>query len=210
MIVCVTGPDGSGKSTQVDALAERLRRDGRSVASSTIWDAMLDPALAGRAPFDRPAQADAYLELLDSTSRMYFLCHALQESLVRARARGAEVILLNAYWYKYYAVEVAHGGDAPALRAICGVLPEPDVTFYLRVSPSSAARRKQRFTGYETGFAPARTAAAFESFQVTAGRELEALAAELGWTAQPGEEPAPLITGRLLDRLAELAARVSP
>jgi thymidylate kinase len=210
MIVCVTGPDGSGKSTQVDALAERLRRDGRSVARSTIWDAMLDPAFAGRALFERPAQADAYLELLDSTSRMYFLCHALQESLVRARARAADVVLLNAYWYKYYAVEVAHGGDVSALRTICSALPEPDVTFYLRVPPSRAASRKERFTGYETGFPAVRTAAAFEAFQVVAARELAVLAGERGWIGVPGEEPAAAITDRLLTHLAGLGTRVAP
>jgi len=209
VIVCVTGPDGSGKSTQVGALAERLRRDGRSVAISTIWDAIFDPAFAGRALFGTPAQADAYLELLDSTARMYFLCHALQESLVRARARETDVVLLNAYWYKYYAVEVAHGGDAPALRTIASVLPEPDVTFYLRLSPARAARRKEEFTGYETGFAPARTAAAFESFQVRAAAELEALAAELAWIALAGDEAAPVIADRLVVRLAGLAAGAS-
>ena len=138
MIACVTGPDGSGKSTQVAAVAGWLRKEGHSVAISQIWDPMLDPAFAGRALFDSPAKADAYLELLDSTSRMYFLCHALQESLVRARARETDVVLLNAYWYKYHAVEVAHGGDAPTLRTINSVLPEPDVTFYLRIPPALA------------------------------------------------------------------------
>jgi dTMP kinase len=206
MIACVTGPDGSGKSTQIHAVARWLRTDGRSVASSRIWDPIRDPAFAGRALFDRPAQADAYLELLDSTSRMYFLCHALQESLVRARARGTDVVLLDAYWYKYHAAEVAHSGDAPALRMISSVLPEPDVTFYLRVSPSQAARRKERFTGYETGFAAARTAAAFESFQVLAAREMEALAVEHGWIALPGEEPAAEITERLVAQLSERLA----
>lgn len=203
MIACVTGPDGSGKSTQVAAVAGLLGKEGYSVACSQIWDPMLDPAFAGRALFDSPAKADAYLELLDSTSRMYFLCHALQESLVRARARGTDVVLLNAYWYKYHAVEVAHGGDAPALRTITSVLPAPDVTFYLHISPSRAARRKERFTGYETGFAASRTADAFESFQVVAVRELEALAGEFGWVMLPGEEPAATITERIVTRLTE-------
>jgi len=176
------------------------------VASSQIWDPMLDPAFAGRALFDCPAKADAYLALLDSTSRMYFLCHALQESLVRARARKTDVILLNAYWYKYHAMEVAHSGDALTLRTISSALPVPDMTFYLRIPPSQAARRKDKFTGYETGFAPARTAAAFESFQVVAAREMETLARELGWIALSGEEPAPAITEQIVTQLTERLA----
>ena len=100
-------------------------------------------------------------------------------------------------------MEVAHGGDVSTLRAINRPLPAPDVTFYLRISPTAAARRKEKFTGYETGFAPARTAAAFECFQVLAAREMDALAGEFGWIALPGEEPAAQITERLVAELTE-------
>jgi thymidylate kinase len=199
--VCVTGLDGAGKSTQVDELAARLRRDGMSVAVSTIWDPVLDPAFAGRALFDKPSDADAYLELLEPTSRMYFLGHAIRESFGRALARDTDVLLLNAYWYKYYATEVAHGGEPALLRTLTSVLPEPDVTFCLRISIDEAARRKGTFSAYETGFTGSRSVEAFASFQVLALRELEALAAELEWIVLSSDTPADELTDEMARHL---------
>lgn len=196
--------DGAGKSTQIDELAARLEGDGRSVAVATIWDLILDPAFEGRALFAEPSEADGYLELLSPVSRMFFLAHSISESVVRALARGTDVLLLNAYWYKYYATEVAHGGDRAVLRAINSVLPEPHVTFYLRITPAEAARRKGTFSAYEAGFATPRSAAAFEAFQAPAVRELDALAEELGWIALPDQAPTTDLTDLIVDHLATL------
>lgn len=200
----MTGLDGAGKSTQVDELAARLRSEGSSVAVSNIWDLVLDPAFAGRSLFEKPSEADGYLAMLEPTARMYFLSHSLRESFARGLARGADVLLLNAYWYKYYATEVAHGGDPAVLRTITSVFPKPDVTFYLRISAAEAARRKERFSAYETGFAPSRSAADFEAFQAVALRELEGLAEELGWDVLSSDLAAAELTARMGDRLAQL------
>jgi thymidylate kinase len=201
LIVCVTGPDGSGKSTQVKSLARRLRQAGRSVATSTIWDQLSDPAFDGHRLFERQSDADEYLALLAPTSRMHFLCHAISESMTRALAEHSDVLLLNAYWYKYFATEVAHGGDRSTLRAIAAALPKPDVTFYLRISITETAQRKATFTGYETGLAATRSPEAFASFQPPALAELEALAAELDWTALAGDGAQRDIAERLLEEV---------
>jgi thymidylate kinase len=206
LIACVTGLDGAGKSTQVDELAARLRRDGRSVAVSTIWDLVLDPEFAGRSLFEKPSDADGYLAMLEPTARMYFLCHSLRESLARTLARETDVVLLNAYWYKYYSTEVGHGGDPAVLRTITSVLPEPDVTFYLRISVAEAARRKGEFSAYESGFAPTRSAEAFAAFQGVVLREFEGLAAELDWVALSSDSPPGELTDRMGDHLAALQA----
>lgn len=174
------------------------------MAVATIWDPVLGSDFAGRALFDHPSEADGYLALLEPLARMYFLSHGLREAYARARARGTDVLLLNAYWYKYYATEVAHGGDPAALRTVTSVMPEPDVTFYLRISPAEAARRKGRFSAYETGFAETRSAADFERFQAPALRELEALGGELGWTVLDNETPGTEHAGAIADRLAAL------
>jgi thymidylate kinase len=178
------------------------------VAVSTIWDPVLDPALAGRALFDTPSDADRYLALLEPTARMYFLSHAISESFARGVARATDVLLLNAYWYKYYATEVAHGGEPAVLRAITRVLPSPDVTFYLRISVAEAARRKGAFSAYETGFAPVRSVEMFESFQEPALRELELLRAEFQWIVLPSDTPAPALTDHMVAHLAELTTAV--
>jgi dTMP kinase len=203
LLACVTGLDGSGKSTQVDALVERLQ-DNHSVAVANIWDPVLDSALGERTLFERHNDVDSYLSGLEPIARMYFLCHAIRESFARAVAQHPEIVLLDAYWYKYYATEVAHGGDPVVLRQIGAVLPEPDVTFYLSISAAQAARRKTKFTGYETGFDAARSADAFRAFQDPALRELQALAVEFGWVVPPGDTPQAQLTDWLFDHLTVL------
>lgn len=181
-LICVTGADGAGKTTQIQRVAEQLERGhGRKVAVVTVWDLLLDPKTQDLIAFDEPAQVDEYLSILDSTARALFMFHCLHEALDLARERAPDLCLINSYWYKYYATEVAHGGDPQKLRAITSVFPEPAQTFFLEIAPEEAAGRKAVLSGYETGFAVPRTAEAFVAFQRPAHAALAALADEFGW-----------------------------
>ncbi len=199
-LVCVTGPDGSGKTTQIAKLAERIERRGkRKAAAVTIWDLLLDPSVKSKVPFRNPAEVDAYLEVLHSTSRAMFLFHCFYQALELAKRRGPDVCLLNAYWYKYYATEVAHGGDPRTLRRLAEVFPEPDLTFYLKVDPEEAFRRKARLSGYECGFPKERTQGAFVEFQIRAYRALDGLSQ--GWVPLNGGESIDALTDQILARM---------
>ena len=183
-LICVTGADGAGKTTQIVRLAERLERGaGKKVAVVTVWDLLLDPETQDLLAFEEPAQVDRYLSILSPTSRALFMFHCLLQALELGKRKGADVLLLNSYWYKYYATEVAHGGDVEVLRRLATVFPPPDRTFYLRLSPEAAAERKAVLSGYETGFAKPRSKEAFVAFQRPAHDALEALPEELDWTA---------------------------
>lgn len=207
-IICVTGPDGSGKTTQVTKLAEVLERTAkRKVAAVTIWDLLLDPTCKGKVLFDDPAKVDRYLSILHPTSRALFLYHCYAEALELAKKRGADVLLLNSYWYKYYATEVAHGGDRDLLRQLAVVFPEPDLTFYLRVHPEEAFARKARLSGYETGFAEPRSKEGFVSFQRVAHGVLEDLSKELGWVVLDGKEPIHDLTDVMSAQIARTATK---
>jgi thymidylate kinase len=203
-LVCVTGIDGAGKSTIVDALAERLRGPGHRVAVSAIWDPIVEPYVAGRTFFNDPSEVDPFLAQLDPISRMYFFGHVLHLSLVRAMALNPDVLVLNAYWYKYFATEIAHGGDPVALRAITSPFPVPDVTFQLVLPLAEAARRKGVFSGYESGFGPAPTQEAFEAFQPPAVAAMDLLASEFGWTIISGEQPEEEMLEQVLGHLHRL------
>jgi len=203
-LICITGLDGSGKTTQVGRLAERLERGGKlRVAVATIWDMLLDPAFKGRTAFRSPKEVDAFLQLLCPTARMLFLDHCFVQALELARRKDADLVLVNGYWYKYYATEVAHGGDASALLAPAAVFPEPDQTFYLRLPPEDAFERKARLSGYETGFAPERTREAFLEFQRKALAAFEAVAAGRRWVWLDAQAPIEELTETML---AEIGA----
>jgi thymidylate kinase len=201
-LICVTGPDGSGKTTQITKLAERLERRGKKrVVAVTIWDLLLDPSSKGKISFKSPVEVDAYLEILHPTSRALFLYHCFYQALELAKKRAPDVCLLNAYWYKYYATEVAHGGDSEPLLRLADIFPEPEITFYLKIDPEEAFRRKVRLSGYETGFSQPRSREAFVAFQHKAHRTLERLAQEREWRLLNGREPIDALTDTLLNHI---------
>lgn len=205
LTLCVTGPDGAGKNTQIDRIAAELAAQGLTPAVASIWDLLTEPSLDGGWLFSSRDEAAAYVRLLSPVSRMFFYAHGLQEGWAKARATEPDVLLLNAWWYKYYATEVAHGGDAAKLRQTAAALAAPDLTIYLRIDPALAAERKGTFNAYETGFDDSRSVGAFSAFQRRAMGALDALAAELRWTeVAAGRKPAAItadIMATLPDRL---------
>jgi thymidylate kinase len=201
-LICVTGADGAGKTTQLLRLAERLENGRKQrVAVVTVWDLLLDPHTQDLIAFDEPKQVDRYLAILSSTARALFMFHCLHTALDLAYRKKPDVVLLNSYWYKYHATEVAHGGDATTLRRITSVFPTPDQTFFLRVTPEEASKRKAVLSGYETGFADPRTKEAFLAFQRPAHAALDALSKELKWVELDGHAPAADQTKKLLDAI---------
>ena len=201
-LICVTGPDGAGKTTQIARIAEAISKRGRKkIVAMTIWDMLLDPSTRGRVAFKSPLELDSFLEILSPMARMLFLCHCLYEALDLAVARKPDVILANGYWYKYWATEVAHGGDEQAMLDLMKVFPEPALTFCLDISAEEAFKRKAKLSGYETGFAPERTLEAFAAFQARARSPLERLAREKQWIRLDGNEPASSLSETILSRI---------
>lgn len=204
LLICVSGGDASGKSTQVDALADALTSDFRSVATVSIWDAFTDPEVARRLPFREREEVFEYLRILSPRSRTHFLFHALHVALDLALERSPDVVLLNAHWYKYFATEVAHGGDPSMLRDWTRGFPIPARTFFLRISPETALDRKHVRSDYESGYGDS---GAFVEFQKRSHEVLEELCAELGWTELDGSGDPDIITATMLAAVREEETR---
>jgi thymidylate kinase len=159
-IICVSGADGSGKSTLVGELAKAL-----SISSVvTIWDLMADPR--ARPIFSSKDQLQAFLGVLQPESRSLFLMSCLKAAMDRA---PDGLILVDSYWYKYLANELALGADAVRLRGVSALFERPTLTFHLELAPVVAAARKQgTFSPYECGLR-APTAGNFVDFQSRTG-----------------------------------------
>ncbi|MET9024549.1 aminotransferase class III-fold pyridoxal phosphate-dependent enzyme [Nocardia sp. NPDC004168] len=199
-LICLAGGDGSGKTTQVARIAAEFEAQGHSVAAVTIWDAFLDPKVSSKLPWGSPAEIYGYLQMLTPLSRAHFLFHAMQLALDLAAERGADIVLANAYWYKYYATEVAHGGDPAVLRSLAAGFPEPDRTFYLAVRPQDALSRKRLRSDYESGYGDEES---FLAFQQRSHEALDALSDELGWIRLDGTAAQAEITSAVLTQLRE-------
>ena len=202
-LICITGADGAGKTTQITRVAEQLIRQGtKGLAVATIWDLMLDPETAPKIGVRSPADVDRLLGVLHPPARTLYFYLSFREVLTRALARGPQVILLNSYWYKYCATEIAHGADpGQSERLAEEIFPEPDLTFYLRVDPRDAFARKANLSSYETGFADPKTEAKFVDFQRRAQAFLEAQCEKRAWIGLEASEPREAVTARILERL---------
>jgi len=201
-LICIAGPDGSGKTTQLTKLAEHFAFDNRhKVAAVTIWDMLLDPEFRPLVGFSSPKQVDQYLGALSSEARSLFLFHCLKQALSMAIDKNTDVCLINAYWYKYYATEIAHGAKPELLKLLAEQLfPEPELTFYLELSPEESYIRKgeSMLSSYETGFAEPKNKESFVAFQKVAQAELDVMANERKWIRIDGSLPAEKITERII------------
>lgn len=201
--VCVTGPDGAGKSTLVQAVVAGLdARHGPGTATHVqIWDSLR--------PLIGKEQAQQYLGTLGDRARALLLLHAVARVLELGERSGARVLVLDGYWYKYAVSELEHGAP-PAIFASCGeVFPTPDRTWVLDVPLDTARDRKSSSTAYERGFAS--DPGAFAAFQARLRGRWAALEASQGpWHHLAATDPPEALAARVLAEVEELLAARGP
>lgn len=169
--VCITGIDGSGKTTLI---AELARRTGGRIV--TIWDLMKAPDQQAKPLFRSKEDVDGYLKSLRFPARTHFLFHCLSEAVTRASLEKPALIIYDAYWYKYWASEVAMGGDRETALALTRGFPEPELTFFIDLPSDVALARKKQYSGYESGYTG--TDAGYVRFQAASYENLKSLMKE--------------------------------
>jgi len=142
-IVAITGSDGSGKSSVLEALTKRFPQ----AAVGEIWQ----PMYGENSPFSSKQAVDQYLCSLQPEARTLFLSHALMESTRNALNSGEDLVFLNAYYFKYFASEKALGTSSATLEKLISLFPKPDLTIRLMPSLELISTRKERYSRYECG-----------------------------------------------------------
>ena len=144
-LICITGIDGVGKSTLVELLAEKIP----TAYISNIWDIM--EGGVETVPFKSKQDIDNYLCELSPDVRLLFLAHALKFSVDKALDSGSDLVILNGYYYKYFASELALNASADLVDSLMGAFPKPDYVFQLELSIEEIVNRKPHFSRYESG-----------------------------------------------------------
>lgn len=158
-LIVITGADGTGKTT----LIKRLATEFESCYCASVWDLLRQSN--NTLPFKSKSDIDLFLCALTPNSRLLFLAHALRFSIDKALQSDAETILMDSYYYKYFASELALGADLVLLKALIQSFPEPDLLIELQLPLHEILKRKESYSRYECGLAPEGNIVGFESFQ---------------------------------------------
>lgn len=190
MLIAVDGPDGAGKSSQVALLSDWLIGQGVSCQVVSKWD-VLDARRHPEAGFlgGTRDQLSACVAQMAAPARTMFILWMYAASAVRAiRLAQASLVILDGFWMKHAAAELAYGADPRLVRAMAEAMPAIDAIFYLDVEPAEALRRKQgKLTRYECGLDPSLDPAKFTDGQRDIRQRLLTWARRDGWRViQPG------------------------
>ncbi|MBI3557176.1 MAG: hypothetical protein HY074_13005 [Deltaproteobacteria bacterium] len=145
-MVVVTGPDGSGKSTACKGAAMRLEEQfGKgTIGAASIWDSM-----TATGAFKKEAVV-RYLSALGGPARTLFLFHAMRHSVELALAKAPRLLVVDSYFYKYAASELAYGTASSIVRGAAVGFEKPALTLYLDVEVAAALKRKKETSQYES------------------------------------------------------------
>jgi thymidylate kinase len=159
LVVCVCGPDGTGKTSLSTALVEG---PGRAFASARVlhWRPGVLPrlgALTGRPAPDgvRPHAAEPYGRLVSTGRLLYYWLDFVAGSLLRirrVRRAGGVVVLERGYWDMVVDPVRYRLGVAPRLIAALGrLVSEPDLTIVLLGDAGVIAARTHELSVGEIG-----------------------------------------------------------
>ncbi|MFI7363753.1 dTMP kinase [Streptomyces sp. NPDC050149] len=171
LLVSIVGFDGSGKTTQIERVAEAIRATGREVVETrqpTDWYRELPQV---RVFHDQGGSVEAayILALLAAADRRRHVMEVINPALERGAA-----VLCDRYIYATLGVLVHRGVDFRFLATINQGIPRPDHAFYLRLPTDQLLRRLHERDGGKLQFEE-RSAERIESIT----RTYEELGAEL-------------------------------
>jgi dTMP kinase len=158
-LICITGIDGTGKSTLIKGV---LKHFG-NFYHATIWDLMTSSAKG--LPFKSKTDIDDFLCSLTLDSRLLFLAHCLKYALDKAFESTANSILIDSYYFKYFATEKALGANEQLIHSLELSFPTPDLVIELLLPVENCSQRKNNFSRYECGLAGEPDILSFINFQ---------------------------------------------
>lgn len=138
LLIVIAGFDGSGKTTQIEAIANEYRKRSRKVlvtAQPTEW--------FRKQPINRHFMANSgtemharILALMSAADRL----RHVHEVIIPALNEG-KVVICDRYIYTTFGLFIHRGIESSFISEINKGLPKPDYAFYLNVPPEVLMQR---------------------------------------------------------------------
>ena len=165
LVVSFSGLDGSGKTTQIEALRQAIAQQGFSDKLVTFWDdvvvakryreGFVHKVLGSEQGVGEPGRPverrdkNVKAGYLTAARHLLYLADAvhLRVVLFRARRSGAHVIITDRYLYDQLAnLPLQNRFSALYARLLARIAPRPHLAFLLDADPELARARKPEYS----------------------------------------------------------------
>jgi dTMP kinase len=201
-LIVVEGPDGSGRSTQIDMIAGKLEADGHAVITTGLKRSELIGAGI--------LEAKHKLPLGKKTLALFYaadFADQLEHKIIPALHAGY-VVLADRYMYTLMARSTVRGISRSWSHDLFGFAIKPDLVFYLDVPPEELFHRVFQKYGtldyYESGADMGYSDDLFESFviyQKGIAKEFRMMETRYGIVRIDGGKPIPEVNADLQKRI---------
>jgi dTMP kinase len=206
-LIVVEGADGSGRSTQISRLGEWLEGCGYATAQVGLKRSNLVSEELDRAQHGNTLSRITF-------SLFYATDFADQlENIILPALKAGLIVLADRYIYTLMARDMVRGMEENWLRNLYGMAVEPDVVFYLNVSPEELVQRtfaKNAALDYwESGMDLGLTRDMFDSFlryQTEVQKVFKRLQSTYGFTIVDGNRPVEAINAELQKKIEAVLA----
>lgn len=207
-LIVVEGPDGSGRSTQIARLVQWLEGEGHMTVQvglkrSTLVSEELEKAKQGN--------------ILSHTTLSLFYATDFAdqlENIILPALKAGVMVLADRYIYTLMVRDIVRGMDEQWVKNVYGIALEPDIVFYLNVSPEELVQRtfsKNHILDYwESGMDLGLSRDMFDSFmkyQALVAKEYKRLEEPYGFTTVDGHRSPEEINKELVKKMRSVLAR---
>lgn len=207
LLFVIEGSDGSGRSTQIEAMKNWLEHRGHSVVDVGLNRSVLVSQELSQAK-ETNVLSPRTLSLFYATD----FADQLENKIIPSLQAGA-IVLADRYIYTPMARDIVRGAEREWVEAIYSIALVPDAVFYLSVSPKNLAERtfnKYEFLDYwESGMDMHLSLdwyACFIRYQRLMQQEFRRMSERYGFKIVDGNRPVNALTRELrheLERLIE-------
>jgi dTMP kinase len=189
-LIVIEGPDGSGRSTQIQTIITKLESDGHAVVNTGLKRS----ELVGKGILE----AKQKLPLGKKTLTLFYAAdfvEQLEHKIIPALQAGY-VVLADRYIYTLIARSIVRGLSSRWSHDLFGFAPKADLVFYLDVEPNELFHRVFQKYGsldyYESGADIGLSDDLYDSFiayQQRMAREFAQMAKQYGMIRVDGNRP---------------------
>jgi dTMP kinase len=189
-LIVIEGPDGSGRSTQIQSITSKLESDGHAVINTGLKRS----ELIGQGILE----AKQKLPLGKKTLTLFYAAdfvEQLEHKIIPALQAGY-VVLADRYIYTLIARSIVRGISSRWSHDLYGFAPQADLVFYLDVQPDELFHRVFQKYGvldyYESGADIGLSDDLYDSFiayQKRMAREFSHMAKQYGMVRIDGNKP---------------------